>query len=134
MTYMLGMISAYHDVDAVLIAVGITLFITIGVTAFAMQTKFDFTKNCILLAVCLCFALMGFGFACIFVRSNIMQAVYGGLGAILTSLFLAIDTQLILGNKRFAYNPEDYITATLQLYMDICRLFLYILTLLGSKK
>lgn len=134
MTYMLGMISAYHDVDAVLIAIGITLLITVGVTIFAMQTKYDFTQNCMLVAVCLGFALIGFGIACIFVRNNIMQAVYGGLGALLMALFLAIDTQLILGNKRFAFNPEDYVLATLQLYLDICQLFLYLLTLLGSKK
>lgn len=128
------MISAYHDVDAVLIAIGITLLITVGVTIFAMQTKYDFTQNCMLVAVCLCLALIGFGIACIFVRNNIMQAVYGGLGALLMALFLAIDTQLILGNKRFAFNPEDYVLATLQLYLDICQLFLYLLTLLGSKK
>ena len=128
------MISVYHDVDAVLIAIGITLLITVGVTIFAMQTKYDFTQNCMLVAVCLGFALIGFGIACIFVRNNIMQAVYGGLGALLMALFLAIDTQLILGNKRFAFNPEDYVLATLQLYLDICQLFLYLLTLLGSKK
>lgn len=131
---MLSMISAYHDVDSVLISVGITMLITIGVTLFAMQTKFDFTKNCFLLLICICFALVGFGFACIFVPSNILNAVYGALGALIFSIFLAIDTQLILGNKRFAYNPEDYITATLQLYLDICQIFLYLLTLLGSKK
>lgn len=134
MTYMLAMISAYHAIKAVLIAIGITLLITVGLTIFAMQTKYDFTQNCMLVAVCLCFALIGFGIACIFVRNNIMQAVYGGLGALVMALFLAIDTQLILGNKRFAFNPEDYVLATLQLYLDICQLFLYLLTLLGSKK
>lgn len=134
MTYMLGMVAAYHEVEAVVIAVGITLLITIGVTIFAMQTKFDFTKNCIFLAVCLCFMLLGFGISCIVVHNSIMQAVYGGLGALVFAIFLAIDTQMILGNKRYAFNPEDYVTATLQLYMDICQIFLYLLTLLGSKK
>ena len=134
MTYMLSMVSAYHDIQAVAIAAGITLLISVGVTIFAMQTKFDFTKNCMLVAVCLCFALIGFGIACIFVRNNIMQAVYGGLGACVMALFLAIDTQLILGNKKFSFNPEDYITATLHLYLDICQLFLYILAIMGSKK
>lgn len=134
MTYMLSMISAYHDTEIALIAIGITVLITVGVTAFAMQTKFDFTKNCMLVAICLCFALFGFGIACIFVRNNIMQAVYGGIGAIVMCLFLAIDTQLLLGNKRFAYNPEDYVMATIQLYLDICQLFLFLLTILGSKK
>lgn len=129
MTYMLGMVSAYHDIDAVLIAIGITLLITIGVTIFAMQTKYDFTKNCILVPICLCFALIGFGIACIFFRNDIMQAVYGGLGAVLMALFLVIDTQMILGGKRYQFSEEDYISATLQLYLDICYIFMYILNM-----
>jgi FtsH-binding integral membrane protein len=132
MTYMMSMISAYHDTDIALIAIGITLFITIGVTLFSLQTKFDFTSKCWLLALCLSLVLCGFGFACIF--SNILQAMYGALGALMMALFLAIDTQLLLGNKRFAYNPEDYITGALQIYMDICMLFMYLLTLLASAK
>ena len=50
------------------------------------------------------------------------------------AIFLAIDTQMIMGNKRMAYSEEDYINATLQLYTDICIMFLYILQAVGSKK
>lgn len=136
MTYMLSMISAYHDVQLVLIAIGITFFISLGVTLFAMQTKFDFTSSCWLVALCLSLALIGFGLACAitFRYIPILQAVYGGLGALLMALFLGIDTQLLLGNKRFKYNPEDYVNAALQIYLDICYMFLYILQLLGASK
>lgn len=132
---MLGMISAYHQIQAVFIAIGITLFISIGVTLFAMQTKFDFTSKCWLLAVCLSLAMLGFGLACAisFRYIPILQAVYGGIGAILMALFLAIDTQMLIGNKRFKYSPEDYINAALQIYLDICYMFLYILQIFGSK-
>ncbi len=80
MTYMLSMISAYHSISAVLIAIGITLFITVGVTLFAMQTKYDFT-NCWLLMLCLTLALLGFGIACAITYryAPILQAVYGGI-------------------------------------------------------
>jgi FtsH-binding integral membrane protein len=133
---MLSMISAYHQIEAVLIAVGITVLITVGVTLFAIQTKFDFTKSCIFVVICLSFALLGFGIAiAIMSRYNrILQAVYGGLGAIVMALFLAIDTQMIIGNKRFSFSQEDYIEAALQLYIDICYMFLYILQLVGAAK
>ena len=66
-------------------------------------------------------AFFGFGIACGIVyainQTMILQAVYGGLGAIVMALFLAIDTQLIMGNKHFAYGPEDYVNAALQLYL-----------------
>ena len=40
---MLGTITSYYDVDAILIAVGITAAVTLGLTLFAFQTKIDFT-------------------------------------------------------------------------------------------
>lgn len=136
MTYMLGMISAYHDVDAVLIAIAITLFITVGVTLFAMQTKYDLTSSCWLLIFMLVLALVGWGIGIglCFAWSKPLQGVYGGVGALLMALFLAIDTQMIIGNKKFRYDSEDYINAALQLYLDICYIFLYILQLVGAAK
>lgn len=119
---MLSMISAYHGINDVLVAIGVTLFITIGVTLFACQTKYDFT-NCWMILLCLCLAFVGFGISCgvmyAFNHNGVLQAVYGGLGAILMALFLAIDTQLIIGKRRFQYNPEDYVNAALQLYLVI---------------
>ena len=41
--FMLGTVSAYYDQDAVLMAAGITAAVTIGLTLFAFQTKWDFT-------------------------------------------------------------------------------------------
>jgi hypothetical protein len=55
------MISAYHKIEAVLMAIAITLFITFAVTLLAMQTKFDFTGGCMFVAVLLSFALLAFG-------------------------------------------------------------------------
>ena len=40
---LLGTISSYYDVDAVLIAVGTTAGVSLGLTIFALQTKIDFT-------------------------------------------------------------------------------------------
>ncbi len=130
------MISAYHEIEAVLLAIGITLFITIGVTLFAMQTKFDFTQNCWLLAIMLLLSLIGMGIGiAICVRYNIvLQGVFGGIGAIIMALFLAFDTQLIIGNKRFRYDAEDYVNAALQLYLDICNLFLYLLQIIARNR
>ena len=134
LTYMLGMISAFHTTQAVLIAIGITLFISIGITLFSIQTKFDFTQNCWLVAICLTFALIGFGISCgiAYRYISVLQAVYGGIGAIIMSIFLGIDTQMLMGDKRFKYSPEDYVNAALQIYLDICYIFLYILQILGA--
>lgn len=48
--------------------------------------------------------------------------------------FLAVDTQLLLGNKKLALSPEEYIFASLNLYTDIINIFLYLLALVGHAR
>lgn len=48
--------------------------------------------------------------------------------------FLAVDTQMILGNKQLVLSPEEYIFAALNLYTDIINIFLYILAIVGRAK
>lgn len=48
--------------------------------------------------------------------------------------FLAVDTQMILGNKQLAISPEEYVFAALNLYTDIINIFLYILAIIGRAK
>lgn len=48
--------------------------------------------------------------------------------------FLAVDTQLLLGNKKLSLSPEEYIFAALNLYTDIINIFLYILALVGRTR
>ena len=43
-SFMLGTVSTFYDVDAVILAVGITIAITFGLTVFSFQTKYDFTS------------------------------------------------------------------------------------------
>lgn len=64
------MISAYYTIDSILIAVGITTFVCLGVTIFSFQTKYDFT-SCFGVLFVISLALLGFGIVCIFVRSNV---------------------------------------------------------------
>jgi len=53
---------------------------------------------------------------------------------VLMAMFLAIDTQLLMGNKKYKFDEEDYINAALQLYLDICYIFIYILQAFGGSK
>jgi FtsH-binding integral membrane protein len=76
--------------------------------------------------------LMGISIALCFAFNVVLQGVYGGIGAVLMALFLAIDTQLIIGNKRYRFEAEDYVNAALQLYLDICYLFMYILQIVSA--
>jgi FtsH-binding integral membrane protein len=64
---------------------------------------------------------------------NILYLVYAGIGALIFSLYIVFDTQLMIGGRhKYALSPEEYIFAALNLYLDIVLLFIYILALFGG--
>lgn len=133
MSYMVGMIASFHDTDSVIMAVGITAVVCFTVVIFSLQTKYDFTSCYGVLFVCL-IVLILFGLLCICIQDKILHIVYGGLGALLFTCFLAVDTQMLLGNKELALSPEEYVFAALHLYTDIINIFLYILAIIGRAR
>lgn len=136
LSYMAGTIASYYGGNAghsVLICMGICAGVTLGVSLFAIQTRFDFT-SCGGLLFVFSLSLFLFGFIAIFTYSNILYTVYAWLAAVLFSLFLAYDTQLLIGGRRYELDPEEYVFGALNLYVDIVYLFLIILALFGGGK
>ncbi|CAH8526524.1 unnamed protein product [Heterobilharzia americana] len=136
-SYMTGTITSYYDTQSVLIAVAITACLCIAISIFAMQTRIDITK-CTSLIFVLSIVVMLTGIACIIVYAvsgpnRILQVVYGGLGALLFGVYLAFDTQHIIGGRELELSAEEYIFGALQLYLDVVNLFLMILSLFGSR-
>jgi len=133
--FMMGCVVSVYDVDEVMMALGITVAVVVGLTLFALQTKIDFTAmGGVLLVALICLMMFGF-FALIFPGNNIVNIVYASLGALIFGIYIVFDTQLMMGGKhRYALDPEEYIFASLNLYLDIINLFLFILRLVGSSR
>ncbi|KAM9487845.1 protein lifeguard 1 [Clarias gariepinus] len=127
----LGSVTVYFNAEAVLWAVGATALVSFGLSVFAMQSKWDFTTVSGILWA-LCWTLLSFGILCAIMRSQYLYIVYASLGTLVFSIYLVMDTQLMLGGKhKYALSPEEYIFAALNLYLDIVTLFLMILQLIG---
>ncbi|XP_062841601.1 glutamate receptor, ionotropic, N-methyl D-aspartate-associated protein 1b (glutamate binding) [Trichomycterus rosablanca] len=133
MSYMTGVIASFYDTDAVIMAVGITVVVCFTVVIFSLQSKYDFTSCAGVLFVCV-IVLFIFGILCIFIRNKILHIVYASLGALVFTCFLAVDTQLLLGNKKLSLSPEEYVFGALNLYLDIINIFLYILQIVGRSR
>lgn len=134
LSYLAGTItSTYYETggNSVLVALGITAGVTIGVTIFSIQTRFDFT-GCGGFLFVASWGLFIFGFIAIFTYSSILYTVYGWLAALLFTMFLAYDTQLLVGGRRYELSPEEYIFGAMNLYIDVVYLFLIILSLFGG--
>lgn len=119
---------------AVLTAAAITTFITLGLTAYAMQTKYDFTTSGgVLTGVLMAFVIVTF--IGIFIpHVKAIELVISGAGSVIFSCFLVIDIQMLMDGKRVQLSPDDYIFAALNLYLDIINLFLYVLRALNESR
>jgi len=124
-------IAIYHDANWVLMAIGITALLCLGLTLFSFQTKWDFTGMGIyLFAGSWILFLFGITAVIFFAKSwPILHTVYSALMAILFSFFLIYDTQQLIGGKKYAISPEEHIFAAIQLYIDVVYIFLAILNL-----
>lgn len=140
---MVGFISIQYTMSSVVMCLGITAAVVLALTLFACQTSIDFTGMGAYL-FCAVMVLMGFGFF-IWIGSMMgmshqtlysMQMVYAGAGALIFSMYIVYDTQLIVGGKhaKYQFSIDDYCMAAISLYIDIIQLFLMLLQLLGSRR
>lgn len=131
---LVGYICTLYDPETILMAVGVTTVIVLGLTLFALQSKYDFT-TCGGILLILLLLLFMVGLVGMFWPGKTMHMVISSFGAILFSFYLIYDTQLMMGGEhKYSISPEDYIFAAINIYLDIINLFLYILRILGSKK
>uniref|UniRef100_A0A3P8V064 Protein lifeguard 2 n=1 Tax=Cynoglossus semilaevis TaxID=244447 RepID=A0A3P8V064_CYNSE len=126
---------SFYNTKSVLLCVGITAMVCLAVTIFSFQSKVDVTScQGVLFSLCIVMLLCAItiSIAVPFGYIPWLHAVYAVIGAILFTLFLAFDTQMLMGNKRYAISPEEYIFATLSLYLDIIYLFSFLLQITGQ--
>lgn len=140
---MVGFISIQYTKESVLIVFGITALVVLALTLFACQTSYDFT-GCGPYLFCAVMVLMGLSF-CLCLGSWLgasykalrgLQLLYAGIGALVFSMYIVFDTQLIVGNKhaKHRFEVDDYCFAAISLYIDIIQLFLMLLQLLGERR
>ncbi|XP_075037175.1 protein lifeguard 3 [Mixophyes fleayi] len=136
MSFMTGTMASFYSTPAVLICIGITAIVSIAVTVFCFQTKVDFTSCGGLFAVLgIVFFITGIVTAIVLSFKYIywLHMLYAGIGAVLFTLFLAYDTQLVIGNRKNAISPEEYIYGAMQIYTDIIYIFINLLQIVGSR-
>ncbi|XP_074823123.1 protein lifeguard 3 isoform X2 [Natator depressus] len=134
MAFMTGTIASVYSTRAVLIAMVITAIVAIIVTVFCFQTKVDFT-SCTGLFCVLGIVVMVTGIITAIVLSfkyvAWLHMLYAAIGAIVFTLFLAYNTQLVLGNRKNSISPEEYVYGALEIYMNIVQIFIFLLQIVG---
>ncbi|NXU20596.1 LFG3 protein, partial [Pardalotus punctatus] len=133
MGLMTGTIASMYQTKAVLIAMLITAIVAIVVTIFCFQTKARRRMHPALPSVG---QVGGAGHslahpAHVPTQVPWLHMLYAAIGAIAFTLFLAYDTQLVLGNRKNTLSPEEYIYGALTIYTDIIYIFTFLLQIVG---
>ncbi|XP_013196199.1 protein lifeguard 4 [Amyelois transitella] len=125
--YTVGVIVSFYNTAVVLQALVLTFAVVFALTLYTFNTKRDFSFVGYGLVAGLSVLLIG-GFLQIFIQSSALEMALAFSGAILFSFFLIFDTQMMMTTL----SPEEYILATINLYLDIINLFLHILRILNE--
>ncbi|NXS93902.1 LFG3 protein, partial [Jacana jacana] len=143
MGFMTGTIASMYQTSAVLIAMLITAIVAIIVTIFCFQTKArrgmgpelpcpggTAGRTCPALPTACKHPAHP---ACVPFPAQVpwLHMLYAAIGAIAFTLFLAYDTQLVLGNRKNALSPEEYVYGALTIYTDIIYIFTFLLQIVG---
>ena len=123
---LLGVATSVYPVQAIARSAGFTMCATFGLFVYSCQTKVDVTSKALYLYIGVFIFVTTSLMALILPDDPITLNLYSAAGAIILSSFVVYDTQLILGGHhgRYQFTVDEYITASLYIYLDITCLFL----------
>ena len=133
-SYILGAMCIQFDSNIVIMAGIATIAITLTLTLFAFQTKYDCTGMGGFLLSSLT-GLIVIQIVNIFVKSSSIQLMAASFGLIIFSGYLVYDTQLIVGgtHRKYQFSTDEHVFATINLYLDVVNIFINLLQLLDNK-
>jgi hypothetical protein len=123
-----GVAISFYRVEIVLQALVLTLIVFAGLTLFTMQSKYDFSGMGPWLFGGLIIMVAGGFVSVFFPMSKTVDLVYAIGGCALFSGYIIFDTYMITEKL----SPDEWIMATISLYLDLLNLFLSILRLLNN--
>lgn len=125
--YLVGFATSLMDTTVIVNALIVLTIIFVGMSVFALQTRYDFTGWAPYLGAAL-FGLIGFGFVAMLIPSSNVEMAYSVIAVIIFSGYILVDTQMIMTQ----YHPEDEVAAAVSLYLDIINLFINLLRILSN--
>lgn len=112
-----------------------TLLAFAALTAYSFNPnpKYDLTTAGNLLLTTSTCLLVG-SLLRLFFDFPVLDNIISGVLAVLSSVYIAYDTKLIVGGKhsKYAFNENEYVLAAMGLYQDVLNLFVQILRTLSK--
>lgn len=125
----LGPIFYRYAGGTIIEALVLTFGIFAGLSLYVIFSKKDFSFMSGFLMTGLIILVVG-GLLNMFLQNSMLHFLFSGVGVFLFSGFILYDTSNIMRT----YGTDEYVSATLALYLDILNLFISLLQLLGMSK
>ena len=125
--WLAGSASIQYNWVVVVEAASLTASVSVAISLYAITTKTDYTIYAPMIFItCIVFMVAGMFAYYIGPTASLIWCV---VGVLLFSFYLLIETQQIVGgqNKRFKISEDDYILASMVLYIDIMNIFMFAL-------
>ncbi|KNC51835.1 bax Inhibitor family protein [Thecamonas trahens ATCC 50062] len=125
---LIGFIAAFYDSSLVLQGVLVTGIVFVVLTLVTFNTRYDFSQWGSMLSAMLIILIFGSIVRMFFPGNSLLGFVLTMLGVFVFCGYIMYDTWKL----RFFYTPDEYLFAAMDLYLDITRLFVYIMELCGE--
>jgi len=136
---LVGFTAAAYTWQSVALAAGVTALVFLSMTAYAWNTKTDFTGfapylvGALLALLCFGFVISILNLCGVPMKGALM--LYDLAGVLLFTMYIVFDTQMIIGGShQVQFEIDDYVFAALNLYLDIINMFIYLLELFGDRR
>ncbi len=133
-SYSVAAITSAYTPMSVLAAALLTLVMALSLSLYACFTKTDATTWYWGLLWVFCGTMLVFVVFMIIYPSRYVFLIIAFVVVILVSIFIVVDTQIIIGGRRYGLGYDDYILAVMLLYTDLITLFVYVLALIGDRR
>ena len=132
-SYLVASKTCVYTPNSVITALILTFLTVVCLTIYAWKTDKDFTimdGTLFTALVILIFSPIIY----IFFPIPLFNLLLSFGGVIFICIYLIYDTQLLLGGHRMKFSEDDYILASIVIYVDIIILFLKLLDIFGKDK
>jgi FtsH-binding integral membrane protein len=133
LSFMCSTLALSYSYPIVFLSVLLTINSSIAITIYAFCTGTDWSYYRSLGSVIVS-QFAGFIFMVFILDITMLEMVCCFFFTLLFGVYLVYDTQVILKKYGEVFSIDDYIFAALQIYLDIGRLFIVILSTLGKAK
>ncbi|XP_050529996.1 protein lifeguard 3-like [Daktulosphaira vitifoliae] len=129
----------HYQLRIIILAICYTFALSLSVSILAAYCPIDITKFGVLIfvmgAIILIMAVItSFLLSHVYFEYKKAEIILGAVGVFVFSIYLAYDTQLIMGGRKEEISPAEYVLAVVILFTDIINIFMCMLNLINGEE